>query len=81
MSSSSPVPLFDQGDPSRDIPTWGWIGTVLFFSGIFVLTQVLAYVGTGATATALFPELSEQMLQDWLTGSKQNGSLTAMFLL
>lgn len=81
MSSSSPVPLFDHGDPSRDIPTWGWIGTVLFFSGIFVLTQVLAYVGTGATATALFPELSEQMLQDWLTGSKQNGSLTALFLL
>lgn len=81
MSSSSPVPLFDQGEPSHDVPTWGWIGTVLLFSGVFVLTQVLAYAGTGAAATALFPELSEQVLQDWLTGSKENGTLTALFLL
>lgn len=81
MSSSPPVSVFDQGEPSRDVPTWGWMGTVLFFSGVFVLTQVLAYAGTGFLAEAILPEFREQLLHDWLTGLKDNGSLTALFLL
>jgi uncharacterized protein len=81
MSSSSPVPVFDPGEPSREVPTWGWVGTVLLFSVVFVLTQGLAYVGTGTVATAVFPELSEQTLQDWVTGSNESGSLTAVFLV
>lgn len=81
MSSSSPASKFDQGEPSRDIPTWGWMGTALLFSGVLVLTQVLAYAGTGFFAEAVLPEPREQVLQDWLTGSKSNGSLTALFLL
>lgn len=81
MSSSPPVSVFDQEESSRDVPTWGWIGTGLFFSGVFVLTQVLASAGTGLLAEAVLPEFREQVLQDWAAGLKDNGSLTALFAL